>query len=226
MIGIFGGTFDPVHLGHLGAIQQLDQYLQFANVHWVLSARPPHKNSVSASISERFNMLQLALVDSPSYNADDCEIDRSEVSYTYHTVQHFKRRYPGQALCLIIGGDSLPQLSSWYRYRDLIEDIHIVVMARPGHDFDVPDFLAGRVVESAAQMLDQPDQALLLFEQTDFAVSSTQVREMLSEIDYECPLAEFREVFKELLPMLVIDYIHGRQSYRIAPTKSRENYDS
>ena len=226
MIAIFGGTFDPVHLGHLGAIHQLDQQLHFTKIHWVLSARPPHKNAVSASISDRFDMLQLALADSPNYIADGCEIDRPDTSYTYHTVQHFKRRYPGQALCLIIGGDSLPNLSSWYRYRELIDDIHIVVMARPGHKFAVPDVLADRVFESAAAMLAQTDQALLLFDQTDYSVSSTKVRQILSEIDRGCPLAEFREVFKDLLPMSVIDYIHGRQSYRIAPTKSRENYDS
>ena len=226
MIGIFGGTFDPVHLGHLGAIQQLDQHLHFDKIHWVLSARPPHKNLVSASIADRFDMLQLALANYPTYSADDCEINRPERSYTYHTVQHFKRRYPGQVLCLIIGGDSLAQLSRWYRYRELIDDIHIVVMARPGHSFAVPDVLADRVFTSAAEMVSQPDHALLLFEQTNYAVSSTRVKQILAEIDYGCALAEFREVFKDLLPMSVIDYIHGRQSYRIAPTKSRENYDS
>lgn len=226
MIGIFGGTFDPVHLGHLGAIQQLDQDLRFDKIHWVLSARPPHKHSVSASISDRFEMLQLALEGNPAYIADDCEIDRPDRSYTYHTVQHFKRRYPGQPLCLIIGGDSLAKLSSWYRYRELIDDIHIVVMARPGYKFKVPAVLADRLLKSAGKLNVQAEQGLLLFDQTDYAISSTQLRQMLAEIDSGCTLAEFREVFKDLLPMSVIDYIHGRQSYRIAPTKSRENYDS
>ena len=78
MIGIFGGTFDPIHLGHRKAVDQLREELSLDRVHWVLSARPPHKNQVTADVSHRYNMLQIALQDDPTYIADDTEILRLE----------------------------------------------------------------------------------------------------------------------------------------------------
>ena len=136
LIGIFGGTFDPIHYGHINAVNQLHRKLKFERVHWVLSARPPHKDGTNASVTQRFEMLKLALSEIPDNFADDCEIRRDQKSYTIDTVEHFRKLYPEHRLCLIIGGDSFMNLPSWHRYTELLEMVHIVVMARPGYTLE------------------------------------------------------------------------------------------
>jgi len=210
MIGIFGGTFDPIHLGHLNAINELQTLGQFERIHWVLSARPPHKGQTSASIEQRFEMLQLALADYPQYIADDTEIKRLEKSYTYETVQHFKQFYSKQVLCLIIGSDSLATIDTWYRYQELIDQVHIVVMARPGYELLVPDFLSSRQIQSISQLAAQQQPKLILFEQSQYDVSSTKIRALLTS-SLDMP----DQQLKELLPDAVINYIQSHQSYKI-----------
>ena len=136
-VAIFGGTFDPVHQGHLRAIDLLTEELDFQRVHWVLSARPPHKDQVTASIEHRFSMLKCALADNSAYVADDTEIARSEKSYTIDTVETFEARYPDSNLVIIIGADSLLNLVSWRRYSELIDKVNWVVMQRPGYLLNV-----------------------------------------------------------------------------------------
>ncbi|MBL4672398.1 MAG: nicotinate (nicotinamide) nucleotide adenylyltransferase, partial [Arenicella sp.] len=142
LIGIFGGTFDPIHLGHLHAMQMLGEQISFDAVHWVLSARPPHKDQTSSSVEHRFKMLQLAIKAVPNYIADDLEIKRDRQSYTVDTVEAFQARYPGSQLCVIIGGDSLLSLPSWHRYNELVGMVNWIVMNRPGYSLDLPQELS------------------------------------------------------------------------------------
>ncbi len=181
MIGIFGGTFDPVHLGHRQAVDQLLDRLPMELLHWVLSARPPHKDQVTASTAHRFAMLGLALLDEPRYLADDTEIVRAQKSYTIDTVYAFKKRYPEKPLCVVIGGDSLQNLHSWRQYEELMRSVNWVVMHRPGYPLEVPRELESRLVESPAELLKHKSGKLWVFSDSNIDVSSTQLRNALAE---------------------------------------------
>lgn len=222
LIGIFGGTFDPIHKGHLNAVDLVCQHLDFNCIHWVLSARPPHKNQVTASVEHRFEMLKLALADSPNYIADNTEITRPRTSYTIDTIATFKQRYPDSSLCMIIGGDSLAKLPQWHRYAELIESVNWVVMRRPGYSPEVPQLLTDRFVDSPKALNQSRGGKIWCFGQSDFDVSSTQLRAALSHFS---SLATTNQSTREGVPDLVkqfianavINYIREQQLYKIGP---------
>lgn len=211
LVGIFGGTFDPIHLGHIKAVDQLCQELEFERVHWVLSARPPHKDAISASISARFEMLRLALSEYPLFLADDCEIKRQSKSYTIDTLIYFQEKYPDYRLCLIIGSDSLQQLQSWHRYRELLDMAHIIVMSRPGYEPQAPEYLSDRVVESLDALKTLNSAGIALYTHTDYDISSTRIRRMLADKQ----VSNNRPELQKVLPESVINYIQSQQSYKI-----------
>ncbi len=211
LIGIFGGTFDPIHLGHIGAVGVLCDQLPIDRVHWVLSARPPHKDEVSATIEQRFEMLQLALRGESRFVADDTEIKRQEKSYTIDTVRAFQQHFPEAKLCVIIGGDSLHNLHSWRQYDELMRTVNWVVMHRPGYPLQAPSELASCLVESPAELLQHDAGKIWVCETSNFDVSSTQLRRALAEPGgWQQPLAQ------EFLSPLVIDYIHTQKIYMMS----------
>jgi len=220
VIGIFGGTFDPIHNGHLEAINLLCSEVSFDSIHWVLSARPPHKDQVSAAIDDRFAMMQLALQSNPLFKADDIEIRRQTKSYTIDTVEAFRQRYPDSQLILIIGTDSLNKLPSWHRYQELVEQVNWVVMHRPEHPINIHDEVRQRFVKSVSELNQADGGAFWLFSQSDFNISSTQLRAQLSQkLSLESPLV------KEFLASDVIEYIRTRQLYKIAFMNSKQIKD-
>lgn len=218
LVGIFGGTFDPVHQGHVCALNLLCQSLNFKRVHWVLSARPPHKDRVSASIEQRFEMLQLALQDNQIYLADDTEVTRPEKSYTIDTVELFRQHYPSANLVVIIGSDSLLNLPSWHRYKELIEQVNWVVMHRPGYSLNLNDELRSRFVDDVEQFSASSGGALWLFEHSNFAISSTQLRAELATTSSN----DTNSLVKQFLASDVISYIRARHLYKITPMKPEE----
>ncbi len=208
LIGIFGGTFDPVHLGHRNAVDALCKTLEFAQINWVLSARPPHKDQVNATVEQRFEMLKIALKDEPRYVADDIEIKRQAPSYTIDTVKAFQQRYTESRLCVIIGGDSLHSLHTWRQYDELMQTVNWVVMHRPGYSFKVPSELTSRLVESPAQLLEHASGKLWLYQASDYDVSSTQLRAKLTQ-----KRGAQQTIVRNFLTEDVINYIQAQKIY-------------
>ena len=134
MIALYGGTFDPVHNGHLHAAKMVCDLLDLAELRLVLSARPSHRSDTGASISERFAMLRLACADDDRLIADDQEIHRDGPSYTVDTLEAFRASYPAEPLCWVIGWDAYRLLTSWHRWRRVAELANLVVVQRPGHE--------------------------------------------------------------------------------------------
>jgi nicotinate-nucleotide adenylyltransferase len=138
-IGIFGGTFDPPHLGHLILASEAHVQLKLTRLLWVLTPVPPHKmNRPISSLDDRLAMVKLALNDERSFELSNIEIERPGPHYTLDTIGVFSKLYPNDDLILLLGGDSLRDLPTWHRPADLVAACHqIGVMRRPGDSIDM-----------------------------------------------------------------------------------------
>jgi nicotinate-nucleotide adenylyltransferase len=132
-IGVFGGTFDPVHLGHLILAEQCREQAQLDEVVFVPAARPPHKLEHELTpFSQRAEMLALAVAGHNAFQIDDLEKDRPGPSYTVDTLEELNRRHRGATLALLLGSDCLPDLVSWRAPARIIELAELVLVERPG----------------------------------------------------------------------------------------------
>ena len=134
-IGVFGGTFNPVHLGHIEAAKLILAGLSLDRVIFVPVKDPVHKKlDGNASPYDRLAMLELAIVGMPFFSADSIEIDRDRPSYTVYTLAAYKERYPESTLYLILGSDSFNAIDTWFDYIKIIELAMLVVAVRPGDE--------------------------------------------------------------------------------------------
>jgi nicotinate-nucleotide adenylyltransferase len=133
---LFGGSFNPVHHGHLIIARAAAEHLGAARVVLIPSANPPHKlDAELADASDRLEMVRLATENEPGFQFSDLELQREGPSYTYDTVQAFKADLgPDIPLAWLIGAHSLPELHSWYRAGELVEQCRIITAVRPGHE--------------------------------------------------------------------------------------------
>jgi nicotinate-nucleotide adenylyltransferase len=138
-IGIFGGTFDPPHLGHLILASEARSKLQLDRLLWVLTPIPPHKPDQPISpLEDRLAMLKLALADEPEFELSTVDMDRPGPQYTLDTIKLLAQKYPGAELIPLIGGDSLHDLPTWHEPRELVAACHeIAVMRRLGDSIDL-----------------------------------------------------------------------------------------
>ncbi len=132
MIGLYGGTFDPVHNGHIHAALQVQQALSLRQIRLVLAARPGHRQPPRADVEHRWQMLRLAVAEHAVLAADDSEVKRRGHSYTIDTLQEFNARQPGDVPVWIIGQDAFATLDSWHRWRELMDCCNLAVVDRPG----------------------------------------------------------------------------------------------
>jgi len=139
-IGLFGGTFDPPHLGHLILAAEAQDQLALSRILWVLTPDPPHKlGQVITPLEHRLSMLQLMLDDSPEFELSRIEIDRAGPHYAIDTVLLIAKQFPDAQITYIMGGDSLRDLPKWHRPNDFVAACHSLgVMRRPGDTIDLP----------------------------------------------------------------------------------------
>lgn len=135
-IGIFGGTFDPVHRGHVEPVLRVKQELPLDRVLFVPTARPPHKDGPrSATALQRFTMVELALLDEPDLRVEALEMN-DDPSYTVDTLERLRSERPEDEHVLLVGADSFVQLPAWRRWRRILELVELAVMVRPGWTTD------------------------------------------------------------------------------------------
>ena len=155
-IGIFGGTFDPIHYGHLRTALELKALLDLDKVHFVPCANPPHRTAPMSDGALRLRMVEAAIRGEPGFVADDRELKRAGVSYTIDTLASFRAELPGRSLCLLLGMDAFLGLPQWRRWRELTTLAHIVVAHRPGWDAPTTgtlgELLRERRAPSAAEL--------------------------------------------------------------------------
>jgi nicotinate-nucleotide adenylyltransferase len=135
MIGILGGTFDPIHHGHLRLALELYERLELQQVRLLPSARPPHRDTPAVSASQRLHMLQLALADEPALVADGRELHRAGPSYMVDSLSELRAEFPDTPLCLLLGMDAFLGLPTWHQWQRLITLAHLVVVQRPDSDY-------------------------------------------------------------------------------------------
>ena len=176
MIGIFGGSFDPVHLGHLKTAKSIKKELNFERLFLLPCHDPVHKNSLHYSPKQRLQMLNLAIKDYPSLEIDTREIDREGNSYMIDTLADLTEEFKGKTICLIIGMDSFLSFKTWKKWDEFARLVHLIILPRN------TDRLAENNLETFDLALDKSDlnlssSGLLYFSNSELIdISSTDIR--------------------------------------------------
>ncbi len=132
-IGIFGGTFNPIHLGHVRSAEEIRQTCALDHIYFVPSARPPHKdNRELVSGQHRLRMVELAVADEPAFSASGVELERPGPSYSVDTLRHFWAALPSASLSFILGLDAFLEMQTWKDYRTIPHLCNLIVTSRPG----------------------------------------------------------------------------------------------
>lgn len=209
MIGILGGTFDPIHYGHLRPAHEAAHKLGLAELRLVPAATPPHRRPPVADPVQRLRMVELAVTEFPGLVVDDREIRRGGLSYTVPTLESLRAETGLAPLCLLVGSDAFRAIESWHQWSRLPELAHLVVLNRPGFlspaTGDLPVWARERVAAAASELRAQPAGRLLFLELTPFDVSATRIRAAITR--GETPPADW-------LPAAVWDYIRRHGIYR------------
>ncbi|MEE4379760.1 MAG: nicotinate-nucleotide adenylyltransferase [Candidatus Competibacteraceae bacterium] len=184
-IGILGGTFDPVHYGHLRAALEVQEELGLAQIRFIPSRQPPHRNQPNASPAQRLTMLQQAVAGQADFIVDERELHRDGPSFMADTLLSLRAELGTRSLCLLLGMDAFGDLHHWHRWREISDTAHIVVLYRPNYDLTHSDALGGLVTQRRVrdpQMLNEQPAGYVLFQPiTQLAISATRIRELLAQ---------------------------------------------
>ena len=183
-IGVFGGTFDPVHYGHLRSAFEMLQALRFDEVRFIPCGDPPHRGVTYASAEERFRLVQLAIEGQAGFIADDRELRRDGPSYTVDTLASLREEFPDRSLGLIVGMDAFLGLPGWDRWDEILDIAHIVVAHRPG--WKAPDIgaLGELITEYGTHRVDDLHHLLHgrvhIHAVTQLEIASTEIRDLIA----------------------------------------------
>jgi nicotinate-nucleotide adenylyltransferase len=211
-IGIFGGTFDPVHIAHLRVAEEFTEALGLDRVLMTVSAVPPHRESPEATASQRLEMLGLAAADNPAFEVSDIEISRKGPSYTLDTVREVRSRYDGSMPYLALGVDAYLEIAAWHRPADVLAESHIVVLTRPGFEVDLisplSDGYAAPYRLGADYHVHESGATLRMIRVSSMDVSSSGIRSLIAQgrsIRYLVP--------HSVLKYIRLNHIYGHWDY-------------
>ncbi len=216
-VALLGGTFDPVHYGHLRFADDARRALHLSEVRLVPARDPPHRAGPAASAADRLAMLRLGAAQFPGLAIDERELARSGKSYTVLTLEELRREDPARPLLLLVGADAFRGLPTWHRWREIFALAHVVVVARPGVALaaDLPEALAAewhaRRVTDPAALFSAPAGAIYEARVSPQPISATVIRAQLAR----GPAG--RDVVAGLLPPDVLTYIDRHHLYSIPP---------
>ena len=210
MIGVFGGTFDPIHYGHLRSALEVHTIFGLREVRLIPCANPPHRAQPMTQANLRADMVQLAIAHSPQLRCDRRELQRSGASYTLDTLKSLRQELAQESLLLFIGNDAFAQLTHWYCWQELFDYAHIVVLTRPDSvavtDFGKQQAFFNERRAASIEQLNTHHAGLLWFQAvTALSISATAIRQLIA--------SGHNPQF--LLPDTVIDYITAHRLYQI-----------
>lgn len=205
MIGIFGGTFDPVHYGHCRSALEIKELFALDEVRLIPAFHPPHRDQPQATAAMRLQMLRLAVNHQPGLVVDTRELERAGPSFMVYTLKSLHEDFPSQTLLLFIGSDAFEHLTHWHCWRQLFDYAHVVVMTRPGYALQpLDDFFAVRLAQDKTELSQTPAGLIYFQPVTQLDISATAIRNMIA----------INQSPGFLLPEAVIEYIHKNQLYK------------
>lgn len=213
-LGLFGGTFDPVHFGHLRLAEESIAHLGLAGVRWIPAGHPPHRGTPQVTPAQRLEMVLRSTAGNEQFSVDPGEVEATAPSYTVLTLERLRRELGSeQSLVLLVGADAFAGLATWHRWRDIFSLAHVAVSHRPGFPVEVAslqeelaaEFSTRRLLDAAA-LKARPAGGIVTFAMTQLAISATQIRTLLSN----------GKSARYLLPDTVLDYIRTHSLYRNA----------
>lgn len=212
-IGIMGGTFNPIHFGHLRMAQELAEQLSLNEVRFIPSANPPHKSAPQVSAEHRAAMVQLAIADNPLFKFDNRELLRTGASYTYDTLQSLREELGTQAsITLFMGNDAFTKLNTWHRWQELLALCHICLVARPSKPNNpierlsktLESYLQQHYTELSDDLTKHANGLITMQHITTLDISSTAIRSAMQR----------KRSVRYLLPDDVLGYIDEHQLYQ------------
>lgn len=211
-IGILGGTFDPIHFGHLRLAEEMLEQADLQQIRFIPAGNPPHRGSPQVAAQQRSAMVQLAIAGQPAFVLDEREVMRDKPSYTVDTLRELRAELgAAQPLCLLMGGDAFLELHTWHEWEQLFELAHIVVGFRPG--FTLEERIHGATAELQSHYRRRLCATAAMAQHPNGGVAELAIPKLeISATDIRCRVAEGRSI-RYLLPDAVADYIHQHHLY-------------
>jgi nicotinate-nucleotide adenylyltransferase len=211
-IGILGGTFDPVHNGHLHLAATFLKELDLAELRFIPLSNPAHRPAPLASSEQRLEMLNLAVENQARLKVDDCELRRDGVSYTIDTLKDLRTKFSQSPLCLLMGIENFKNLNTWHQWQSLLGYAHIVIANRPGNDDnidneEIKNFMDTFMTTAIDDLHQQAAGCILRLDIPMLDISSTEIRN-----DFRSGAAS-NSKSKSLLPNKVLDFIQTHHLY-------------
>ena len=182
-MGIFGGTFDPVHYGHLRSAFELLEAIEFSEIRFLPAANPPHRDATHADAATRVALVRAAIDGEPRFMLDDRELRREGPSYSVDTLLDLRAEHPHRSLCLIIGMDAFLGLPQWHQWREILQLAHLVVAHRPGWQAPqsgaLGELLADRGTERVVDLHEARAGRVYIRAVTQLEISSSAIRELI-----------------------------------------------
>jgi nicotinate-nucleotide adenylyltransferase len=211
-IGIFGGTFNPIHYGHLRLAEEMLELAGLQEIRFIPTGTPPHRDAPQVSAQQRSEMVKLAIADQPAFVLDEREVKRAARCYTVDTLRELRAELGAQQpLCLLMGGDAFLQLHTWREWQQLFELAHVVVGYRPG--FTIEDRIANAPLElrrhyqtrlcAAPELVHQAHGKIAVLTIPKLEISATLIRDRVAA----------QRTIRYLLPDSVAGYIHQHHLY-------------
>ena len=206
-LGILGGTFDPIHYGHLRPAQEVLHALDLGEIRFIPAANPPHRHPPVATVEQRLRMVELAVADISGFTVDERELKRGGFSYTVPTLESLRREWGARPLCLLMGVDAFEDIETWHQWQRLTALAHFIVMTRPGWSFPgsdaLPSWAQGRLERDPGKLMQTPGGKIFFQAVTPQDISATRVRAAIAS----------GEPVEQMLPPAVHAYIRTNRIY-------------
>jgi nicotinate-nucleotide adenylyltransferase len=209
-IGLLGGTFNPIHFGHLRMAQELAEALALNEVRFIPSANPPHKPPPAVSAENRAAMVKLAIADNPQFRFDGRELSRTGASYTIETLESLRNELGNRvSLILIMGSDAFTKFNTWHRWQEIIDLCHIALVQRPVSSIKKPltkeleTFLHNHYTEHTPDIAETSAGLVTMQAITPLEISSTAIRHTLQN----------KHSARYLMADCVLEYVRTNQLY-------------
>jgi nicotinate-nucleotide adenylyltransferase len=206
-IGLFGGTFDPIHCGHIKIAENLLKTLNLQSVHFIPNKAPPHRPAPIASADDRFTMVRIATARHPDFIVNDIELARPAPSYTIDTLTTLRSLIPHQPICLIIGIDEFINFNKWYFWEKIPDLVHLVIVNRPGFELPSSDWLEKllkkRHTQNRKLLGMEPGGSIFFVDMKPIYISATDIRHKIKHNDH----------ISEIISSDVLSYIKEHHLY-------------